>query len=81
MRFFDKKSNRLIYTESKSDNVYWDNHWDNHWDDDNFASKIKISSNRFISKNTQRYLDKGRILEGGCGRGQNVFRLRPESCG
>jgi SAM-dependent methyltransferase len=72
MRFFDKKNNRLIYTESKSDNVYWDNHWD----DDNFASKIKISSNRFIAKNTQRYLDKGRILEGGCGRGQNVFLLQ-----
>jgi SAM-dependent methyltransferase len=72
MRFFDKENNRLVYTETKSDNKYWDNHWN----DCDFSKKVRIKSNKFITKNTQKYLAKGRILEGGCGRGQNVYLLQ-----
>lgn len=72
-RFYDKSNNRLVYINNKSNNDYWDEHWES----DQFENLVKISSNRFISSNTQKYLDKGsKILEGGCGRGQNVYLLK-----
>jgi cyclopropane fatty-acyl-phospholipid synthase-like methyltransferase len=73
LRFFDKVNNRLVYISSEATNDYWDDHWEN----DKFEKMIKITSNKFISSNTKKYLNKGsRILEGGCGRGQNVYLLQ-----
>lgn len=73
MKYYDKKRNRLVYIENKANDTYWDEHWIA----DDFERIIKITNNRFISKNTDRYLSKGmKILEGGCGRGQNVYLLQ-----
>ena len=72
MRFFDQKNNRLVYVGSRSDSAYWDEHWDN----DNFVTQLKSAKNNFIVNITKKYLPKGSlILEGGCGRGQNVYML------
>lgn len=50
--------------------------WDKHWSVDDFTVKIeKSKNNSFILENTRRFLKKGKILEGGCGMGINVYCL------
>jgi len=72
-RYYDKKNNRLVYINNKATDEYWDEHWEN----DNFEKLVRIKSNKFIETNTNKYLKKGdKILEGGCGRGQNVYLLQ-----
>jgi SAM-dependent methyltransferase len=72
-KYYDKECNRLVYVGTKSNDAYWDAHWENK----EFEKKIKITKNSFISNNTNKYLVKGnKILEGGCGRGQNVYLLQ-----
>lgn len=72
MRYYDRKNNRLIYIGNSSDDEYWDNHWE----DKDFKQKVKIGRNLLVSFYTKKYLPKeSTVLEGGCGRGQNVYML------
>lgn len=72
MKYFDKNNNRLVYVGSASNDEYWDSHWE----DEDFKKRIQKSTNLLVSSYTKKYLPKeSLILEGGCGRGQNVYLL------
>jgi SAM-dependent methyltransferase len=72
MRYYDPQHHRLSYYERAASPEFWDRHWQA----EDFARAIR-SINRFVIRWTQRYLPPGsRVLEGGCGRGQNVFSLQ-----
>lgn len=72
MRYYDLQHNRLIYCGQEASPGFWDMHWQA----EDFPRSIR-SINRFVIRWTQRYLPAGsRILEGGCGRGQNVYSLQ-----
>ncbi len=74
-RYYDSKNNCLVYTGSKASNDYWDEHWQMA----DFSKMIKVSYNPFIIRNTKKHLARGsRIMEGGCGRGQNVYILKKQ---
>lgn len=76
MRYYDKSNQRLVYIEKPATNTFWDQHWES----SDFEKHIKITQNRFIIKHTQKYLAPGaKVLEGGCGIGQNVYALRAHS--
>lgn len=73
IKYHDKINNRLVYIGNGSDSEYWDKHWEY----DDLKNKIQQSSNPFIVNNTRKYLPLGSyILEGGCGRGENVNILK-----
>ena len=70
--YYDESNNRLVYYGEEAGPEFWDKHWNI----DNFKSVVEASKNdRFILDNTQGFLKKGRILEGGCGIGGNVYCL------
>lgn len=75
IRFYDNKNNRLVYTGKASNADYWDSHWDK-----NNIEKLyrkHISPFDYIINTTKKYLKPGSlILEGGCGTGQQVFKLQ-----
>jgi len=73
MKFYDKRNQRLILFEQRATSNYWDKHWQT----DNLIEKVKEGkNNRFIKKFTTKFLEPGaKILEGGCGIGQNVYGL------
>ena len=73
MKYYDEKNKRLIMFQEKANPDFWDKHWQSN----NFVEKVKIGEkNRFIRKITKKYLTPGtKILEGGCGMGQNVYGL------
>ena len=74
-RYYDKENNRLIYTGKASSQEYWDTHWDK-----NTIEKLypkQISPFDYVINTTKKYLSKDSlILEGGCGTGQQVFKLQ-----
>ena len=72
-KFYDKKNRRLIIFQEKASSEFWDRHWQL----GNFDKKVvKGKENRFIKKITNQFLFPGqKILEGGCGIGQNVYGL------
>ena len=74
MKFYDDVNKRLVIFEKKANSEYWDEHWKN----ENLREKIKLGANNsFIKKFTTRFLKLGsKILEGGCGIGQNVYGLK-----
>ncbi|MDA2922512.1 class I SAM-dependent methyltransferase [Patescibacteria group bacterium AH-259-L07] len=74
MKLYDKKNKRILMFEERAT----PHHWDAHWDTDNFIEKVKAGkNNRFIKKFTTKFLNPGaKILEGGCGIGQNVYGLQ-----
>ncbi|MDK2789541.1 MAG: hypothetical protein PWP15_48 [Methanothermococcus sp.] len=72
--YYDVKNNRLIYIGKKASPDYWDNHWIK-YDFKKIYSK-KIHPYDFVVRYTKKFLPIGsRILEGGCGLGQNVYKL------
>jgi len=73
MKFYDKKNRRLIVIERKATPRFWDQHWAV----GEIRKKIKAGiNNRLIKKYTFKFLKPGtKILEGGCGLGQNVYGL------
>jgi SAM-dependent methyltransferase len=72
LRYFDNRNNRLVYVGNAANNSYWDYHWNS----DHSSNDIKFLKNRLVIKHTRKYLPpKSRILEGGCGRGDNVYYL------
>ncbi|ODS37375.1 hypothetical protein BEH94_07820 [Candidatus Altiarchaeales archaeon WOR_SM1_SCG] len=71
-RYYDKVNHCLVYIEQKASSDFWDSHWNI----DDFKSMVEGSKNNsFILKNTRRFFQKGKILEGGCGMGGNVYCL------
>jgi len=72
-QFYDPLNNRLVYIESNANSHFWESHWDKY----DLEQMIKSALlNRMVLVPSRRYLHKGaRILEGGCGLGQNVWSL------
>jgi len=71
-RYYDSINKRLVYCEQVASPDFWDSHWRA----DDFKKAI-WSGNRFVARWTLRYLPTGsKVLEGGCGRGQNVYALK-----
>lgn len=74
MKIYDKSNKRLIVLQKKADPTFWDIHWKKEKIADNVT---KVKTNKFIKKFTTKYLKPGaKILEGGCGIGQNVYALQ-----
>lgn len=73
-RFYDSMNNRLVYVDNKANSQFWDTHWDDY----EIMQMIKSAVlNRMVLVPTRKYLPIGsRILEGGCGLGQNVWSLQ-----
>ena len=72
-KFYDSVNKRLVYVDRRANDHFWDSHWEKY----NVAQMIKSAVlNRMVLVPTRKYLLKGaRILEGGCGLGQNVWSL------
>ena len=75
MRYYDPQHNRLIYIEQAASAEFWDQLWQNNFGDR--LTKLRQTRHTFVSDITKRYLKPtdGRILEGGCGQGQQVVAL------
>ena len=73
MIYYDDRNNRLVYINKKASPRYWDSHWNRY----EVQKAIKtVIFNRLIMGPSKKYLPGGgRILEGGCGLGQNVWVL------
>jgi ubiquinone/menaquinone biosynthesis C-methylase UbiE len=74
MKLYDKINKRLIMLKQKADSKYWDKHWQT----ESLVEKVKAgANNRLVKKFTTKFLKPGaKILEGGCGIGQNVYGLK-----
>lgn len=73
-RFYDIKNNRLVYTDKASSSEYWDKHWDKNTIEKLYPKKIYPFD--YVVKTTKKYLPpESLIFEGGCGTGQQVFKL------
>lgn len=76
-RYFDKKNNRLVYIGKASSANYWDAHWDKNTIEKQYPKKK--SPFDYVINTTKKYLKHGSlIIEGGCGVGQQVFKLKNE---
>jgi len=71
-RYYDNRSRTLICCEKRADSEFWDEHWDVA----DFKQQVeRAAENRFIPRTTRLFLEKGRVLEGGCGTGEKVYCL------
>jgi len=76
-QYFDPKYHRLVFINTRTNPLFWDQHWRKY----NIQKLYppKFSSFDLVIKYTKKFLPPGsRILEGGCGRGQNVYKLCKE---
>ncbi|MCL5011101.1 MAG: class I SAM-dependent methyltransferase [Patescibacteria group bacterium] len=73
MNFYDQANQRIVVVEAKATADFWDSHWQA----GDFVGQVKAGKNNLlVKKASSRFLPKGaRVLEGGCGLGQNVFGL------
>lgn len=72
MKYYDRVKNRLVFLEKQATPEFWDDHWDAK----NLREIIISGGNdRFILDTTKKYLNTGRVLEGGCGVGSKVYAL------
>ena len=70
--YYDKKNRRLVDIGESATADFWDRHWGT----ENFRESIESGKDdKFILKTLRKYIPdkRGRILEGGCGRGQVVY--------
>ncbi len=70
--YYDKENRRLVYIGESATPDFWAGHWEV----ENFRASIERGKNdKFALKTLRKYIPdkKGRILEGGCGRGQVVY--------
>lgn len=71
-KFFDAQKQRLVYCHRAASTDFWDEHWESA----DFG-KFLEEQNPFVLNATRAFLPAGaKVLEGGCGRGQNVHTLR-----
>jgi len=74
-QYYDKLNKRLVYIGDASNSDFWDKHWTK-----NTIKKMyskKVSSFDYVINSTKKQLSKNSlILEGGCGTGQQVFKLQ-----
>jgi SAM-dependent methyltransferase len=73
--FYDGKVKRLVYIGEQPTPDFWDKHWDSH----NLKEDIERGKeDRFVLKILDKYIPdkRGRILEGGCGRGHVVYCMQ-----
>jgi len=63
----------LVLIDKKADSGFWDAHWQT----DNLIKSVKSGvNNKLVKDITGKYLFNGaKVLEGGCGIGQNVYAL------
>ncbi len=74
-KYFDKSNNRLVFVNEKAVPKFWDNQWLRNIKVIDF-DKLKINKWDYVIKNTRKYLPKNsKILEGGCGNGNQVLQL------
>ncbi len=74
-RYYDKINNRLVYIGKASNSDFWDKHWNDY----SFSKMypVLLSPFDYVIRNTKKYLKKGStIIEGGCGIGQEVYKLQ-----
>jgi len=72
-QYFDPTLRQLIFIDTRADPLFWDQHWRRYNIQKLYAQN---SSFDLVVKYTKKFLPRGsRILEGGCGRGQNVYKL------
>jgi len=73
--FYDNQNKRLIYIENKTSSTFWDKHWSNQ--EGPLSLDTKTPRFDLVTTQTKKYLASGsKILEGGCGLGQNVQKLQ-----
>ncbi len=74
-KYYDKTNKRLVYTGQVANSLFWDKHWDKNTIEKLYPKRILPFD--YVVNTTKRYLPKGStILEGGCGTGQQVFKLQ-----
>lgn len=75
-RFFDRENNRLLYVGRKSDSAMWDQWWDDEEIEKLYSFDRLCCADQMVVDATRSYLPAGsRLLEGGCGLGNNVELL------
>ncbi len=74
MKYYDAKNKRLVFLGEKSSDHFWDRFWLN---DKNLKDTIiRGEKSRWMKNITKRFLPSGgKVLEGGCGRGDKVYGL------
>ena len=72
-KYYDAKNNRIVFINENADSKFWDKHWQKN-DIENIYKRIIL--NRMVIAPTKKFIKKGgRIIDGGCGVGQNVKSL------
>lgn len=73
-KYFDKGGNRLVYVNKDATSTYWDEHWDKTGIEKAYAKKPNMFD--IVVRYTKKYVPShGKVVDGGCGLGQNVYRL------
>jgi SAM-dependent methyltransferase len=78
-RYYDPAGRRLVYIGNRATPENWDKLWMS--DADTVRNAVKpVRGTKWLVRLTRRFLSPrdGRILEGGCGPGQNVAALQRE---
>ena len=76
-KYFDINNNRLVYTGKTSNIGYWDSHWDKN-NIEKLYPKYKSPFDYVINTSKKHLKPSSLVLEGGCGTGQQVFKLHNE---
>jgi SAM-dependent methyltransferase len=75
IKYYDKLNNRMVFINLQASAGFWDLHWENYDIKDIYQSHS--SAFDYVIRTTKKYLPKGSlILEGGCGLGQQVYKLQ-----
>ena len=71
--YYNKENKRLVVIKKKAD----ENYWETHWVSENVEKQVKLGlCDKVIKKISNKYLPKkGKIVDAGCGVGQNVYAL------
>lgn len=74
VKYYDRQRQGLVFIEKEANCHYWDRHWEKQ-DKKQLYSNI-IHPWDVVVRFTKKYLPAGsKVLEGGCGLGQNVWKL------
>lgn len=73
-QYFDQTNQRLVFISKKANPAFWDQHWNQCLNKKIYQDRI--SSFDPVLRITKKFLSPGsKVLEGGCGLGQNVSKL------